>query len=266
LNVHPNAAIDPAASIGMDVEIGPYCVIGPDVTIGDRCRIQAHAIMEGTVRVGARNLIGYGAVIGTPPQDLAFEPSRKSGVEIGDDNVIREYATIHRGTAHESFTRLGNGNYLMVGAHVGHNCSIGNKVIIANNCLLGGYVSVGDGAFLGGGSVFHQFMRIGRLAITQGNSSMGQDIPPFVIAAEKNRVFGLNAVGVRRAGVGPTDRDQIKAAFRLIYSSGHNIRDALDKARTIEMGPLAQEFIDFVATAKKRGICRYERGQRDPEL
>lgn len=257
MNIHPSAIVDAKAALGRDVEIGPYCVIGPDVRLGDGCRIQAHAVLEGSVTIGARNVIGYGAVIGAAPQDLAFDPRTQSSVEIGADNVIREYCSIHRGTANDSATRIGNNNFLMVGAHVGHNCTVSNKVIIANNCLLGGYVSVGDGAFLGGGCVFHQFMRIGRLAITQGASAFSKDIPPFVIAAERNLVFGLNAVGLRRMGFSAADRDQIKAAFRLVYTSGLNVSQALEKASQMNLSALAHEFLEFIASAKKRGICAY---------
>lgn len=263
MKAHPTAVVDPDATIGSGVEIGPYCVIGPDVVIGADTEIQTHVVLEGTVRLGARNVIGHGTVIGAPPQDLAFEPTRKTGVEIGDDNVIREYCTIHRGTAEGTATRIGNKNFLMVGTHVGHNCVIANNVIIANNCLLAGYVTVDDGAFLGGGSTFHQFIRIGRLVMVQGMSGFGKDLPPFVLAARKNLVFGLNVVGLRRAGISAADRDQIKAAFRLIYTSGMNLSQSLQQGETMKFGPLAREFLDFVASAKKRGISPYKGDAKD---
>jgi UDP-N-acetylglucosamine acyltransferase len=260
LKIHPTAIVDPKAEIGSEVDIGPYAVIGAEVTIGEGSTIQSHAVIEGDVIIGARNFIGYGAIIGAAPQDLSFSPERKTKVVIGDGNVIREYCTIHRGTEEGSPTTIGNNNFLMVGAHLGHNCVIGNNVIIANNCLLGGYVRVDDGAFLGGACVFHQHMHVGRLAITQGNSAFGKDIPPFVIAAEKNYVFGLNVIGLRRAGFTAQDRDEIKAAFNLIYTSGLNISQALEKAAELTLGSAAQEFFDFVANAKKRGICPLKRG------
>jgi UDP-N-acetylglucosamine acyltransferase len=266
LKIHPTAIVDPASTIGHGVEIGPYCIVGPEVVIGENTRLQAHAVVEGTVTIGERNLIGYGAVIGGAPQDLSYESNRKTGVEIGNDNVIREYCSIHRGTTEGTLTRLGNDNFLMAGAHLGHNSAVGNKVIIANNCLLGGYVSVADGAFLGGGCVFHQFIRVGRLAIAQGASAFGKDIPPFVIAAERNLVFGLNAVGLRRAGVSAADRNQIKTVFRLVYSSGLNISQAMDEGSKMELNPLAREFLDFVAAAKKRGICPYKRGSEEDNI
>lgn len=260
MNIHHTAIIDPEAKIGVCVEIGPYAVIDGGVEIGDRTTIESHAIIGGDVRIGERNTIGHGAIIGTPPQDLSFSPDRKTGVEIGNDNVIREHCTIHRGSADGTTTKIGHGNFLMTGAHVGHNCEIGNNVIIANNCLLGGHVRVGDGAFLGGGCVFHQNVSIGRLAIAQGASAFSKDIPPFVIAAERNYVFGLNVVGLRRAGFSAVDRDGIKAAFKLIYMTGLNVGDALKKAADMKLGAAAQEFLDFVANAKKRGICPLKRG------
>jgi UDP-N-acetylglucosamine acyltransferase len=263
LKIHPTAIVDSGATIGSGVEIGPYCVIGSDVVIGTDTRVETHVVLEGTVRLGDRNVIGHGAMIGAPPQDLAFEPTRKTGVEIGDDNVIREYCTIHRGTADGTATRIGDKNFLMVGTHLGHNCAIGNNVIIANNCLLAGYVTVDDNAFLGGGSTFHQFMRVGRLVMVQGSSAFGKDLPPFVLAAERNQVFGLNVVGLRRAGISADDRDQIKAAFRLIYTSRMKLSQALEEGGKMNFGALAREFLDFVASAKKRGICPYKGGAED---
>ena len=261
--IHPTAIVDPAAEIGVDVEIGPFSIVGPQVTIGEKTIVQSHVVIEDDVTIGNGNFIGHGAVIGAPPQDVSFSPERKTKVEIGNDNIIREYCTVHRGTVEGSATKIGDKNFLMAGAHIGHNCEIGNNVVIANNCLLAGYVRVDDGAFLGGGSTFHQFMRIGRLVMVQGSSAFGKDLPPFVIAAERNQVFGLNVVGLRRAGFSTVDRDEIKAAFKLVYLTGLNISQVLDKAATLKFGKHAREFLDFVADAKKRGICPFKRGSRE---
>lgn len=263
---HQTAIVDPAARIAVDVEVGPFAIIGPQVTIGEKTIVQSHVIIEGEVTIGSGNLIGHGAVIGTPPQDVSFSADRKTKVEIGNNNIIREYCTIHRGTANGSSTKIGDKNFLMAGAHIGHNCEIGNNVVIANNCLLAGYVRVDNGAFLGGGSTFHQFMHIGRLVMVQGSSAFGKDLPPFVVAAERNCVFGLNVIGLRRAGFTAKERDEIKAAFKLIYLSGLNISQALKKAATMEFGSPAREFVDFVANAKKRAICPLKRGARDEKL
>jgi UDP-N-acetylglucosamine acyltransferase len=260
VKIHPTAIVDPDAQIGADVEIGPFSIVGPQAVIGARTIVQSHAVIEGEVAIGTGNFIGHGAIIGAPPQDVSFSPERKTRVEIGNDNIIREYCTIHRGSPDGSATKIGDKNFLMVGTHIGHNCLVGNNVVIANNCLLAGHVHVDDGAFLGGGSTFHQHMHIGRLVMVQGSSAFGKDLPPFVIAAERNFVFGLNVVGLRRAGFSAKDRDEIKAAFKLIYLSGLNITQALEKAATMNCGAAAREFLDFVANAKKRRICPLKRG------
>ena len=262
-NIHPSAIVDPAAQIGVDVEIGAFSIIGPQASIGERTIVQSHVVIEGEVAIGTGNFIGHGVIIGAPPQDVSFSPECKTKVEIGNDNVIREYCTIHRGSPEGSATKIGDKNFLMAGAHIGHNCLIGDNVIIANNCLLAGHVRVDDGAFLGGGSTFHQHMHVGRLVMVQGSSAFGKDLPPFVIAAERNFVFGLNVLGLRRAGFSAKDRDEIKAAFKLIYLSGVNISQALERAATMKFGTSAREFLDFVANAKKRGICPLKRGANE---
>ncbi len=261
--IHPTALVNPDAQIGADVEIGPFSIVGSQATIGEKTIVQSHVVIEGEVVIGNGNFIGHGAIIGVPPQDVSFSPERKTKVEIGNDNIIREYCTIHRGSADGSATKIGDKNFLMAGAHIGHNCLIGNDVIIANNCLLAGHVRVDDGAFLGGGSTFHQHMHVGRLVMVQGSSAFGKDLPPFVIAAERNYVFGLNAVGLRRAGFSAKDRDEIKAVFQLVYQSRLNVRQALEKAATIKFGAAAREFLDFIANARKRGICPLKRGVED---
>ena len=260
VTIHPTAIVDPAARMGTDVEIGPFSVIGPQATIGEKTIVQSHVVIEGDVVIGTGNFIGHGAIIGAPPQDVSFSPERKTMVKIGNDNIIREYCTIHRGSPDGSATKIGDKNFLMAGAHVGHNCVVRNNVVIANNCLLAGHVRVDDGAFLGGGSTFHQFMRIGRLVMVQGSSAFGKDLPPFVIAAERNSIFGVNVVGLRRAGFSTKERDEIKTAFKLVYLSGLNISQALRKAPPMNLGAPAREFLDFVANAKKRGICPLKRG------
>src|SRR5205814_5852424 len=181
--IHPPAIVDPAARMGTDVEIGPFSVIGPQAVIGEKTIVQSHVVIEGEVTIGTGNFIGHGAIIGAPPQDISFSNERKTRVEIGNDNIIREYCTIHRGTAEGSATKIGDKNFLMAGAHIGHDCVIANNVVIANNCLLAGYVRVDDGAFLGGGSTFHQHMHVGRLVMVQGSYAVGNDLPSLVSAS-----------------------------------------------------------------------------------
>lgn len=263
MKIHPTAIVDSGAQISRDVEIGPHSIIGSEVEIGEGTIVQSHVVLESNVSIGRNNLIGHGVIIGAAPQDLSFSPERRTKVEIGNENVIREYCTIHRGTAEGSSTRLGDKNLLMVGVHLGHNCEIRNSVIIANHTLLAGHVRIEDSAFVSGGCGFHQHVHIGRLAMVQGGSVFGKDIPPFVIAAERNYVFGLNVIGLRRAGFNAKERDEIKAAFRLIYSSGLNLAQALEKSATMQLGGAAREFLDFVENAKKRGICPYKRGVKE---
>jgi UDP-N-acetylglucosamine acyltransferase len=259
VRIHPTAIVDERAQLGAEVEIGPFSIIGAEAVIGEKSVIQSHVVIEGAVRIGAGNLIGHGSVIGSAPQDLSFQPQIQSQIEIGHSNVIREHCTIHRGATEGSATVLGDGNFLMVGAHVGHDCQIGNGVVIVNNSLLAGHVRIDDRAFIGGGSRFHQGIRIGRVVMAEGRFT--KNLPPFLIAA-KNHVFGVNILGLRRAGFSPADRDEIKRAFKLLYTSGMNTKQALEKAGEMEFGPVGREFFEFVAEAGRRGIVSYS---ADPE-
>jgi len=259
VKIHPTAIVNEGAQIGAEVEIGPFSIIGAEAVIGDKSVIQSHVVIEGAVRMGAGNLIGHGSVIGSAPQDLSFQPQIRSRIEMGDSNVIREHCTIHRGATEGSATVLGDGNFLMVGSHVGHDCQIGNGVVIVNDCLLAGHVRIDDRAFIGGGSRFHQGIRIGRVVMAEGRFT--KNLPPFLIAA-KNQVFGVNILGLRRAGFSPADRDEIKRAFKLLYRSGLNTKQALERALESEFGVVGREFFDFVAEAGKRGIVSYS---ADPE-
>ena len=254
MSVHETAIVEAGAKIGTDVEIGPYSIIGAKAVIGAKCVIQSHVVIEGTVRMGAENFIGHGSILGGAPQDLSFQPQTESGIEIGNNNVIREHCTIHRGATEGSVTVVGDGNFLMVGTHLAHNCRIGNHVVIANNCLLAGHVQIDDRAFIAGGSRFHQNIRIGRIAMVQG--SFSQNLPPFVIAG-RNHVFGINILGLRRAGFSPAERDEVKRAFKLLYRSGLNTAQALESAAKIEFSAVGREFFTFVSEAGKRGIVSY---------
>ena len=253
--LHPTAVIHPSAQLGANVTIGPFAVIEGPAEIGDGCTIQAHAIIAGRVIMGKDNVIGHGALIGGEPQDFAFRSEVQSDVRIGDGNKIREFCTIHRGTSNDSSTIVGSHCFLMAGAHVAHNVRLGDRVILANNALLGGHVIVEDRVFVGGGCVFHQHIRIGQLAICQGASAFSKDVPPFTIAAERNGVAGLNVIGLRRADLTPAERVEVKEAFKLLYRSGLNVRQALTAAAERTWGPHGQAFWDFVLAAGKHGVC-----------
>jgi UDP-N-acetylglucosamine acyltransferase len=252
--IHPTAIIDPKAQLDSDVNVGPYALIEGFAQVASGTDIQAHAVITGSVRIGKNNSIGYGAIIGSFPQDLSFKPKLSSGVEIGNDNVIREYCTIHRGTKEGSNTLVGSNNFLMVGSHLGNNVRIADHVILANNALLGGYAEVQDRAFIGGRGVVYQFTRIGMVSLLQGNSAMGKDVPPFSIAVGKNSVAGINVIGLRRAGFGPALRKEVKSAFELLFRSGLNAKQALEEAEKRIWEPQIVAFWNFVATSK-RGVC-----------
>ena len=253
--IHPTAIIHRSAELADDVEIGAYVCIEGHAIIGPGCIIHAHAILAGNVRLGKNNVLGYGAVVGAEPQDHAFHSKIKSEVIIGDDNVIREYCTIHRGTAEGSATVVGNHNFLMAGTHLGHNVKVGNKVIIANNVLMAGHVEIQDGAFISGGCALHQFVRVGQVSISQGVSALAKDVPPFTIAADRSYVVGLNVIGLRRAGYTAEQRSEIKEAFKLLYKSGLNTTQALERSKEHKWNKEGRIFFDFVASAKKRGVC-----------
>jgi UDP-N-acetylglucosamine acyltransferase len=261
VKIHPTAIVEDGAVLGADVEVGPYALIGPEVIIGAGTRILGHAVITSRVTLGTKNVVGYGAVIGAPPQDFAHNESMISEVRIGNGNTFREYVTIHRGTKDGTATIVGDENLVMVAAHFGHNVRVGNRTVIANNCALGGYVQVQDGAVLGGGTVFHQHMRVGRLAMVRGGTRFGQDIVPFAMADEDNILAGLNAIGLRRAGFSSEARLELKRIFKIIFRSGMNVSQALAGINEAEWGPEVRELLGFIREAK-RGICVLHRRRK----
>ena len=263
MRIHPSAIIAPEARIAEDVRIGPHVVIEGAVEIGAGSVIGPNAVFTGRVRLGAKNRVGPGVILGADPQDLSFDPGTDSGVWIGDSNTVREYVTVHRATVAGSDTTMGHHNYLMVGVHLAHDVRIGSHCIIANNVLLAGHVQFGDHVVVGGGSVFHQFMRVGDGVMARGLTGAGKDIPPFCMAAGINRVVGLNAVGLRRAGRSAEERMELKRAFELLYRSGLNVSQALKKSRESEWTGAARAFFDFVAGAQRRGIVAFSSAGAD---
>ncbi|MDE1169835.1 MAG: acyl-ACP--UDP-N-acetylglucosamine O-acyltransferase [Verrucomicrobium sp.] len=260
--IHPSAHVDPAARLGKDVRVGAGAVVDAGCIVGDGCEIRAHAVVTGGTVLGQGNQVGYGAILGAEPQDHAYkaDPENPSRLVIGDHNVIREYATLHRGTKPGSETRVGSHNFLMTGCHVGHNCRIGDRATIVNNVLLAGYVEVQDRAFMGGGAVVHQFVRIGELAIVRGGSAVGKDVPPYCMSPELNQVSGLNRVGLRRAGLPESARRNIFRAFSLLYRQGLNVTQALERIEADLEGAEIGKLLAFIRESK-RGICKaYQRG------
>jgi len=252
--IHPSAVIASEAEVGEEVEVGPFVVVEGPVHIGPGCRIRAGVHLIGPMSLGAGNVIHSHAVLGDSPQHLRYnnEPTR---VEIGEHNIIREHVTIHRGTPEKGVTKLGNGNFLMVNSHIGHDSTLGNGCILANGALIAGHCQVADGAFISGNSALHQHVRMGRLALLSGVSGATMDVPPFIIQQRINCVVGVNVIGMRRAGI-PTGRiDAVRKAFHVIYRTDLVISAALAQIEH-DMGdvPEIQEMLAFIRAAR-RGIA-----------
>lgn len=252
--IHPTAIIHPHAKLDATVQVGPYAVIDADVTLGPECIVGPHVYLTGVTTIGAHNRFHAGGVIGDAPQDLKYrdEPTR---VRIGDHNVFREHVTVHRATKPDGETVIGSNNFLMANCHVGHNCLLGNHLIIANGALLGGHVTVQDRAFVSGNCQVHQFTRIGTLTMIQGGAGLSQDVPPFTIASGINTICGLNVVGLRRAGLTAQQRLELKQLYHALFRSGKNLGIALAAAQAKFTGAAAKTLMEFIANAK-RGVCR----------
>ena len=251
--IHPSAVVDPRAEIDASAEIGAQVVIEGPARIGARTRVFARAVIAGGAVLGADNEVHYGAVLGDTPQDLAFSGA-PSYLRIGDGNVFREHATIHRGTKPESETVIGDRNYFMQNSHVAHNCRIGNDTIVAGGALLSGYVELGDRGFVSGNCVVHQFVRIGRLAMLRGLSRTSRDVPPFCIMDGTHTVRTLNLVGLRRAGFSPEAIRGLRTAFKTLFLRPRNLSVALGEVEAAPMIPEVRELVEFIR-ASKRGVC-----------
>jgi len=255
--IHSTAMVDEGATLGGNVEVGAYSTIGEGVTIGAGTRIGPHVVIEGPTEIGQRCRIFQYASVGTAPQDLKYqdEPTK---LMIGDDNVIREFVTLNRGTAGGGGeTVIGSGNLLMAYCHVAHDCIVGNGVIMANGASLAGHVVIEDHAILGGFVGIHQFVRVGSYAMIGALSGVGQDIPPFMMAAgHRVRLYGLNLIGLRRHGLSAEAIRRLRQAYRILFRSGlpmdeavANVQETLGGAEEID------QLLAFMAETK-RGICR----------
>ena len=256
-DIHPTAIVHPNAKLGREVVIGPYSIIGENVEIGDYTRIDSHVVIEGWTTIGKRCHIYHGASIGCEPQDLKFK-GEKSYLFIGDDNLIREYVTISRGTeGGGGETRIGNNNLFMANSHIAHDCQIGNHVVLANSVALAGHVTVEDRVTIGGLCGVHQFTKIGKMAMIGGCTKIVKDIPPFVLVdGIPAKVSGINIVGLRRNEVPPEVRNEIKKAYKILYRSRLNIKQAIEQMeQELASSPEIDHFIRFLRNAE-RGICR----------
>ncbi len=252
-SIHPTAIIHSKAKLAENIEIGPYTVIDEGVQIASGCRIGPHCYLTGNTILGSDNIIHAGCVFGDWPQDLAYT-GVPTGLTIGKGNRFREHVTIHRGTKEGTTTEIGDDNYLMAHSHVAHNCKIGSHVVIVNAVLLGGYVEIEDRTFLGGGTVVHQFCRVGTLVMSRGLSRISKDIPPYCMAVENNELVGLNSLGMKRIGFSAAQRMALKEAYKTLFLNGLNISQALVELKNEQMAPEVHHLVQFIQNSK-RGIC-----------
>lgn len=253
--IHETAIIDPAAKLGDNVKVGPWTIIGPDVVIGDNCDIRSHVVIKGPTELGKNNTLYQFSSVGEDCQDKKYagEPTR---LVIGDNNIIRESVTIHRGTAQDnSLTQIGSHNLLMAYVHVAHDCIIGDHNILANQTTLAGHVHVGDWVILGGMTGVHQFCHIGSHAFTAVNSIVVQDIPPFVMAQGHNaRPRTINAEGLKRREFSTQQIQNIRRAYKLLYRSDLTLNEAVAQINALNE-PQLDTFCQFVQNSS-RGIIR----------
>jgi UDP-N-acetylglucosamine acyltransferase len=248
--IHPTAVVDPRAELADGVEVGPFAVIGPEVQIGADSRIGPHVVIDGRVRMGARNRIFPGACIGLEPQDLKYGGA-PTEVVMGDENIIRECVTINRATADGEQTRLGSGNLLMAYSHVGHNCQLGDRIVVANSVAIAGHVVIGDRAVIGGVLGIHQFVHIGKLAMVGGMSRIDRDVPPFaIVEGHPGRLRGLNRIGLKRSGLtereGGAELRQLQQVWNRLYRGEEVLAQALARIRAEPLLPAAEELCSFL--------------------
>lgn len=256
VQIHPTAIVDPGVELGGGTTVGPYCIIGPDVSLGENCWLQHHVTLVGPMQAGAGNKFYAYCSIGQQTQDLKYK-GEPTYLEIGDRNTFREFVTVNRSTTGEGKTKIGSGGNFLAYSHIGHDCTVGDDVVFSNNGTLAGHVRVGDHAVMGGLTAVHQFCRIGRYAITGGCSKIVQDVPPFMIAdGNPAEVRGVNLIGMERSAFPAEAVKAIKEAYRLIYRSKYNTRQAVE-AMQKELAPRDEisQIIEFIQQSE-RGIIR----------
>jgi UDP-N-acetylglucosamine acyltransferase len=259
--IHPTAIVEPGAQLGQGVRIGPFCTVGPEVALGDGVELISHVAVAGVTAIGARTRVWPFASLGHQPQDLKFRGERTELV-IGADTMIREHVTMNPGTeGGGGFTRVGSNGLFMVGVHVGHDCMVGDHVIMANNATLGGHVEVGDFAVLGGISAVHQKVRIGAGAMVGGMTGVEKDVIPYgSVVGDRARLAGLNLVGLKRRGVPHENIHRIRAAYRAIFTGEGSLIDRAEQALAeFADCPQAVEIAAFIARAdSRRAFCTPE--------
>lgn len=254
--IHPTAIVHPGAELGEGVEIGPYSIVEDGVIIGDNCKIRSHVYIDSGARLGKDIRVSKGAVIGTEPQDLKYN-NEKTFLEVGDGTVIREYATLNRGTTHSYKTTVGKNCLLMAYSHIAHDCIIGNNVIIANAVNMAGHVEIDDFAGIGGMTAIHQFVKIGKYCFVGGGLRVTKDVPPYILAmGEPMQYGGVNHIGLSRKGFSSEVLLEIKRAYKIYYFSNLNKNEALEKIRQeLKPFPEIEEIIHFIERSE-RGMVK----------
>ena len=254
--IHPTAIINKNAEIDEDVYIGPYCIIEDKVKIGKGTKLLMHVVIQGNTEIGENCTISPFASIGGPPQDLTYK-DEDTTVIIGNNNIIKDYVTINRGTTHGGgITTVGNSNFIMAYVHIAHDCKVGNNIIMANCATLAGHVEVDDFVIFGGLCAVHQFCKIGKYAFISGLTGVPKDIPPFIIAAgSRSKPYGLNVVGLERRGFSKEEISKLKKAYRMIFRSALPLDTSLKIIQEELEGENIDELINFIKSSK-RGICR----------
>jgi UDP-N-acetylglucosamine acyltransferase len=252
--IHPTAIVSSEVRLGANVQIGAYAVLEGRIDIGDDCVIRPGAYLYGPMKLGRGNLVCTGAVLGEAPQHLRYK-GEETSLEIGDGNLFREHVTVHRGTTHSMKTVIGNNNFFMVGGHVGHDARIGNRCILTNGCLVAGHCTLEDSVILSGNAAIHQFVRVGRLALISGLSASTKDVPPFIVQQNIDVVYGVNVIGMKRAGMNHAQVDAVREMFKMIFREGLTLPSAIAKGEA-KLGhvDVVQEMITFLRGCKK-GIC-----------
>lgn len=266
--IHPSATIHPSARVAEDVEIGPGVLIEEDVEVGPGCALRSGAVLCRGTTLGARNVVHYHAVLGGEPQHLAFKAGTRSFLRIGNDNVFRELCTVHRAFQEGDATTIGDHNYIMAAAHVGHDVTIGNHVVVANTAQVSGHCSIEDHVFMSGLSGLHQFVRVGRLAMIGGLTGIPKDVPPFcIVRGDVSFLVGINVVGLRRAGVSAETRRALQRAFKALFRSGRPLRHAITGVREqyaaegTELPAELAYFLEFCEAPSKRGMMSAHRAR-----
>lgn len=256
--IHPTAILNPKAEIDEGVVIGPFCIIGEGVRIKRGTKLISSVVIEGDTEIGEKCIIYPFTSIGLPPQDLKYK-GEKTGVKIGNDNIIREYVTVHRASiGGDGITTIGDKNFLMAYVHIAHDCKIGSHIILANAATLAGHVVVEDYAIISGLTAIHQFTRIGAYAMVGGFSGVGQDVPPYTIASgARAKLFGLNTIGLKRHGFSDAKINHLKNAYKILFREKRTLKDAIKKIQEdLSSTDEIKHLIDFIQQKNARGICR----------